>query len=66
MQQKKQVFFLLVAWYELDSSEWKFLIGISTFAGKYYGLKADEGSGADPIAMVTFLNTKCKREIKRI
>lgn len=63
---RKSRFSVLVAWHELDNSEWRLSIGISTFAGKHNGLKADEGSKADPVPTVTFVNTKCKREIKRI
>lgn len=63
---RKSRFFLLVAWYEVNNSEWKLLIGISMFAGKHYRIKADGGSREDPVPRVTFLNTKCKRESKRI
>lgn len=57
---------MLVARHEPDDAEWKLSIGFSTFAETHYGLKADEGCRADPVPAVTFLSTKCKREIKRI
>lgn len=57
---------MLVARHEPDDSEWKLSIGISMFVGKHYGLKTDEGCREDPVPTVTFLNTKCKREIKMI
>lgn len=57
---------MLVARHEPDDAEWKLSIGFSTFAETHFGLKADEGCRADPVPAVTFLSTKCKREIKRI